>query len=316
MYTNTNQRERERKRDVSLSFSSWATRVRLFRLIESNSPIFHSTRLESFRDFVDSRTSPIRSTSNVLSKKRRRRGGAFHFLLFNLRGEMNKSDTEGDRGPSLVLLQTSFILLGLMQIYNLGLTSVLIFTIVIHRRLRTIPNLLTSNSSAAIFFYSSVFIGQIIVSQQSDQNRREDLCIFLSYSTVSAAGAICYSYLVTATSQLFFNVLFRRRYLLTFSMHWLIIALSWIVSALLPLTLYLSGECPEVIRRERRRIFRVVAIFRGDADVCCSDFDSMDSLAVHGFSVGYSLDRNHHHLCLHRPTHSSCSEHDCSTCQC
>ena len=159
---------------------------------------------------------------------------------FPLSNEMNTN--EDGRRPSPLLLRTSFILLALMQIFNLSLTSALILTLLVHRRLRTIPNLLTGNSSVAIFFYSSMFIGQLIVSEQSEDSRREGWCILLAYCTVAAASAVCYSYLVTGTSQLFFNVLFRRRYLLTLPVHWATIALSWLISALLPLTLYLSGK--------------------------------------------------------------------------
>ncbi|CAF1514288.1 unnamed protein product [Adineta steineri] len=67
------------------------------------------------------------------------------------------------------------------------------------------------------------------------------MCIFLTYFTSIATNAICYSYLVTAISQYFFNILYRRKYLLTFRMHWFIIFLSWFISFLLPLLLYLQG---------------------------------------------------------------------------
>jgi len=64
----------------------------------------------------------------------------------------------------------------------------------------------------------------------------------VSCFTSRGENAICYSYLVTAISQYFFNILYRRKYLVTFRIHWLIIFVSWSMSVFLPLLLYLSVE--------------------------------------------------------------------------
>ncbi|CAF3724364.1 unnamed protein product [Rotaria sp. Silwood1] len=85
-----------------------------------------------------------------------------------------------------------------MQIINILISSILILTIIFHRTLRTIPNLLAANSSLAIFIYALTTIAQIIVGLQSRDKGKEDLCIFLSYFTTIALDLICYSYLVTA----------------------------------------------------------------------------------------------------------------------
>ncbi|CAF1079763.1 unnamed protein product [Rotaria sordida] len=108
-----------------------------------------------------------------------------------------------------------------MQIISIILSLILILTIIFHRTLHTIPNLLTANSSLAIFIYAFVVIIQIIVGLQSKDKGKEDL--------------------FTAISQYFFNILYRRKYLLTFRIHWLIIIISWCISCFLPLFLYLSG---------------------------------------------------------------------------
>ncbi|CAF3683809.1 unnamed protein product [Rotaria sordida] len=108
-----------------------------------------------------------------------------------------------------------------MQIISIILSLILILTIIFHRTLHTIPNLLTANSSLAIFIYAFVVIIQIIVGLQSKDKGKEDL--------------------FTAISQYFFNILYRRKYLLMFRIHWLIIIISWCISCFLPLFLYLSG---------------------------------------------------------------------------
>jgi hypothetical protein len=154
---------------------------------------------------------------------------------------MNDSITV--RKPSSVYLTTSFLLLGIMQmIASILLNAILILTMTLYRNLRTIANLLTVNSSFTIFIYAIALIAQLIVGLQPRHKRTEDLCIFVSYFTSRGENAICYSYLVTAISQYFFNILYRRKYLVTFRIHWLIIFVSWSMSVFLPLLLYLSGE--------------------------------------------------------------------------
>ncbi|CAF4975413.1 unnamed protein product [Rotaria sp. Silwood1] len=61
-------------------------------------------------------------------------------------------------------------------------SSILILTIIFHRTLRTIPNLLTANSSLAIFIYALATIAQIIVGLQPRDKGKEDLCA-LQYSS-------------------------------------------------------------------------------------------------------------------------------------
>jgi hypothetical protein len=150
--------------------------------------------------------------------------------------------SQSSREPLSNCLKISFLLLGIIQVINSILSCLLILTIILHRPLRTISNLLKVNSSFAIFIYSLVFLAQLIVGLQSTQDRNEGLCIFLSYFTVTGADAICYSYLATAISQYFFSILFRRKCLLTFRTHYLIIFLSWCISCLVPLVLYFSSE--------------------------------------------------------------------------
>lgn len=142
------------------------------------------------------------------------------------------------RESSIIYLNISFILLGIMQLISMTLSSILIITIILHRTLRTIPNLLIANSSFAILFYALTMIGQLVAGLEPKNRGKESSCIFLSYITCIGADIICYSYLVTAISQFFFNILYRRKYLLTFRIYWIIILLSWCISSLLPLLLY------------------------------------------------------------------------------
>jgi hypothetical protein len=165
----------------------------------------------------------------------------YRLVFLRSRDTMNAS--YNSREPSSTYVHTVFVLQGISLTLNILLSNLLILAIVIHHRLRTICNLLTVNSSVAISFYSSIFIGQLIVGLQVYDDQKRSLCIGLSYLTLVGVNAICYSYLVTGTSQYFFNILYRHKYLLTFSMHYLLIIISWSLSSVLPLLLSSSGQC-------------------------------------------------------------------------
>ncbi|CAF3936473.1 unnamed protein product [Adineta steineri] len=129
-----------------------------------------------------------------------------------------------------------------MQFFNIILSSFVILLVVLRRSLRTIPNLLMSNSSFTIFCYSLTLIIQLVTELQQTEKSNQVACKLLAYFTNSSVNAICYSYLVTAISQYFFNILYRRKYLHTFRVHYCMIFLSWTVTSCTPLILYFSGE--------------------------------------------------------------------------
>ena len=150
--------------------------------------------------------------------------------------------TANTRRPSEIFFTASLSVNGLMQIFNLVSSLLLIVPISIHRPLRTISNLCATNSAISILIFSVFSLIQMIFAIYSHTMIRKELCRSLSYLNSVGANAICYSYLVTAISQYFFNVRHRQNFLLTFNTHWFIIILSWIISLILPSLLYLSSE--------------------------------------------------------------------------
>ena len=118
-----------------------------------------------------------------------------------------------NREPSSNYLSISFSLLAIMQVISITLSSVFLLTISLHRHLCTVSNLLTANSSVAVFIFA-----QMIIGFQPIYPRKGRACILLSYLTCV-------------------------QYLLIFPVHEFIILLSWCISCLLLLFLYLQGTC-------------------------------------------------------------------------
>lgn len=146
-----------------------------------------------------------------------------------------------NRRPADAYLVTSFILLGIMQLINILLSSCILFVILPHRCNRTISNILTANSSLAVLIFSLAMAVQLAVGIAKDSKENQAVCNYLSYLTSLAAGATCYSYLTRAVSQYFFTIL-HRRHLLTVRVHYYLVSLTWLLSALMPLVLRFSGK--------------------------------------------------------------------------
>jgi hypothetical protein len=60
-------------------------------------------------------------------------------------------------------------------------------------------------------------------------------CVFRAYCTLALCTALCYSYSIQAISRLFFAVLYKHRYLLTWRTHWILIIINWTVSIIIPI---------------------------------------------------------------------------------
>ena len=144
--------------------------------------------------------------------------------------------------PSEIFFTTSLAINGLLQIFNLVMSLSLIVPILLHRPLRTISNLCVANSAASIFHFGLFSLCQMFLGLWLAESQPPTLCQFLAYMTFTGANTICYSYLVTAISQYFFNVLHRYNYLLKFNVHCFIILINWIICLLLPLILYFLGN--------------------------------------------------------------------------
>jgi hypothetical protein len=84
-----------------------------------------------------------------------------------------------------------------------------------NRQFHTFNNILSCNSSIAVIFYATVTIISSINGLREDWALTAPLCSFRAYCYNVGVASICHSKSMHAISRLFFAVLYKRRYLLT-----------------------------------------------------------------------------------------------------
>ena len=99
-----------------------------------------------------------------------------------------------------------------------------------NRQFHTFNNILLCNSCIAVIFYSVVTIISSIYGLREDWALTAPLCSFRAYCYNVGVASICHSKSMHAISRLFFAVLYKRRYLLTWRTHIILIILTWIIS--------------------------------------------------------------------------------------
>lgn len=109
---------------------------------------------------------------------------------------------------------------------------------------RSIANLLTCNSCAAILFYAIVNSIQIPFIFQDHliqlQITNTIFCQIRAFLITYATAAKAYSYLIQAISRFFIIFNHKRRFFLTFRFNWIMIIISWMVSGIIAGGMFIS----------------------------------------------------------------------------
>lgn len=106
----------------------------------------------------------------------------------------------------------------------------MIIIIVSHRRCHTILNLLKSNTVVAMIIYSATVLISSVLGMKASWSRSEPACAIRAYIFNTICAIICYSYAIQAISRLFYTVLFRFKFLITWKAHWCLIIFSWLIN--------------------------------------------------------------------------------------
>ncbi|CAF0901400.1 unnamed protein product [Adineta steineri] len=86
------------------------------------------------------------------------------------------------------------------------------------------------NSSVATIFHAIIIIIGSIYGFREDTAINAPSCALRAYFYLVSLTAICYSKAIQAMSHLFFSVLYKHRFLLTWRMHRILIIINWIIA--------------------------------------------------------------------------------------
>lgn len=140
----------------------------------------------------------------------------------------------------------SATLLSLLSFITILFTVAAIITIRLHwhTKYRSVANLVTCNSSAALLFYAISISIQIPLIAQADPvlwyGANPLICRFFAFLMVFATSVKTYSYMVQAVMQYFITILHQRRSLQTLRSTWLLILASWLVSFVIAALILIS----------------------------------------------------------------------------
>ena len=146
----------------------------------------------------------------------------------------------------------NFSLAILLTIVSLSAGSFLIIIVIIHRRCQTIMNLLRCNTIVTMMFHSILVLISSIFGLNENWLDDQPVCIFRAYCFAVACTLICHSIAIQSVSRLFYAVLYRYKFLLTWKAHWYLIIISWFFSIFTQLFNFIFPDGFFVFEKESR----------------------------------------------------------------
>jgi len=118
---------------------------------------------------------------------------------------------------------------------NILFGFIIITTVVINRKCRTVANMMMCNTAAATTIYAS---NQILIATygiREDWFQNQPACGFRSYLHSGFCVTVCVSYAAQSISRLFFSIFHKHKYLRTWRIHWFLIIINYLIGILGPI---------------------------------------------------------------------------------
>ena len=115
-----------------------------------------------------------------------------------------------------------------------------------YRSCRSILSLLSANSCVAGLIFNGVQLSNALLLFRDDINLSHSLdnqyCAVRGYLMHVSGSLLYYSYCVQAVSRLFFVVFYKHTFLLTYHIHFVLIAIQWTLGLMLPVSMLTSDH--------------------------------------------------------------------------
>ncbi len=120
----------------------------------------------------------------------------------------------------------------------------MIIIVVINRQCHTITSMMMCNTAAATIIYSILQLISAGYGLQDDWFSNQPACLFRAYCYNGVCIAVCGSYAVQSISRLFFSVLYKHKYLLSWRTHWYLIIANYLLTIVGPIPLvFMKNGC-------------------------------------------------------------------------
>jgi hypothetical protein len=120
----------------------------------------------------------------------------------------------------------------------------MIIIVVINRQCRTITSMMMCNTAAATIIYSILQLISAGYGLRDDWSTNQPACLFRSYCYNGVCIAVISSYTVQSISRLFFSVLYKYKYLLSWRVHCYLIIANYLLTIVGPIPLvFMKNGC-------------------------------------------------------------------------
>ena len=115
---------------------------------------------------------------------------------------------------------------------------IIVLIVSTNQQYRTILNMMTCNTAIASMIYSFFQIFFAGYGLRGDWDTSQNVCPFRAYLYTVVCIAVPVSYGVQAISRLFYGVLYKHRFLLTWQTHWYLICGNYLISVIGPVPIF------------------------------------------------------------------------------
>jgi hypothetical protein len=160
---------------------------------------------------------------------------------------MNSNITHPPSSPSI---RPHFILADMFLITSILLGFVFCTSFICisvgYRSCRSVLTLLSANSCIAGFIFNGVQLSNALLLFRDDIHLSTSIenqyCVMRAYLMHVSGSLLYYSYCIQSISRLFFVVFYKHTFLLTYHIHFILIAIQWTLGLVLPLSMLTSGH--------------------------------------------------------------------------
>ena len=152
--------------------------------------------------------------------------------------------------PSESTIRLHFVLLDMFLIGSIILGFIFCIAFICisagYRSCRSVLTLLSANSCVAGLIFNGVQLLNALLLFRDDiylsTVNNNQYCEVRTYLMHVSGSLLYYSYCVQSISRLFFVVFYRRRFLLSYHVHFILIAIQWSLGLMLPMSILTSSH--------------------------------------------------------------------------
>jgi len=189
---------------------------------------------------------------------------------------MNTNNTSSESSDSNI--RPHFVILDMFLISSIFLGFIFCISFICisagYRSCRSVLTLLSANSCVAGLIFNGVQLSNALLLFRDDiyltTSNYNQYCEIRNYLMHVSGSLLYYSYCVQSISRLFFVVFYKHTFLLTYHVHFILIAIQWTLGLILPISILTSShrqyqtetsQCFITIKNVSQTLYGMISMF-------------------------------------------------------